>query len=57
MNENEYEISSDKKRLDLAMIHDFLTNRPYWTEGIPFKMMKSPSRTRSASAYIIKAGR
>ena len=40
MNENEYEISSDKKRLDLAMIHDFLANQSYWAKGIPFEVMK-----------------
>ncbi len=40
MDENEYEISTDRKRLDLAMIHDFLANRSYWAAGIPFPVMK-----------------
>ncbi len=40
MDENEYEISTDRKRLDLAMIHDFLSNRSYWAAGIPFPVMK-----------------
>lgn len=40
MNENEYEISTDKKRLDLAMIHDFLANQSYWAKDIPFEVMK-----------------
>ncbi len=40
MNKNEYEISLDKKRLDLAMIHDFLANQSYWAKGIPFAVVK-----------------
>jgi N-acetylglutamate synthase-like GNAT family acetyltransferase len=40
MNEDEYAISTDKKRLDLAMIHDFLANESYWAKGIPVKVMK-----------------
>ncbi len=40
MDVNEYEISTDRKRLDLAMIHDFLANRSYWAAGIPFPVMK-----------------
>jgi len=40
MNENEYEISMDKKRLDLSMIHDFLANQSYWAKDIPFEVMK-----------------
>lgn len=40
MDENEYVISTDKERLDLAMIHDFLANQSYWAKGIPFEVMK-----------------
>jgi GNAT superfamily N-acetyltransferase len=40
MNENEYEISLDKKRLDLVMIHDFLANQSYWAKGIPLEVVK-----------------
>ena len=40
MNEDEYEISTDKKRLDPAMIHDFLANESYWAKGIPLEVMK-----------------
>jgi N-acetylglutamate synthase-like GNAT family acetyltransferase len=39
-NEREYEISTDKKRLDLAVIHDFLAHRSYWAKGIPFEVMR-----------------
>ena len=35
MNENEFEISTDKKRLDVAMIHGFLANESYWAKGVP----------------------
>ncbi len=29
MTEQDFEISTDKARLDLAMIHDYLANRSY----------------------------
>lgn len=37
---NEYELSTDKGRLDLAFIHDFLADRSYWAGDIPFEVMK-----------------
>ncbi len=40
MNDNEYEISTDKARLDLAMIHDYLSNRSYWALGVPLSVVK-----------------
>jgi GNAT superfamily N-acetyltransferase len=40
VNENNYEISTDRSRLDLAMIHDFLANRSYWAAGIPVPVVK-----------------
>ena len=40
MNEEDYEISTDKTRLDLEMIHDFLTNRSYWSAGVPFSVVE-----------------
>jgi GNAT superfamily N-acetyltransferase len=33
----EYRITTDKNKLDLAMIHDFLSNRSYWAQHIPFE--------------------
>lgn len=39
-NEHEYKISTDKKLLDFAMIHDFLANESYWAKGIPVEVMK-----------------
>ena len=35
-----YEISTDPVRLDLSLIHDFLSNRSYWAAGIPFEVMQ-----------------
>ncbi len=40
MNEDEYEISTDKKRFDLSMVHNFLANESYWAKGIPLEVMK-----------------
>jgi GNAT superfamily N-acetyltransferase len=37
---DEYEISTDNKRLDLGLIHDFLANGSYWARGIPFETVK-----------------
>jgi GNAT superfamily N-acetyltransferase len=36
----EFEISTEKERLDLSLIHDFLANRSYWARHIPFEAMK-----------------
>ncbi len=44
MKQDDYEISTDKERLDLAMIHDFLANQSYWAKGIPFAVMKRSIR-------------
>ena len=40
MNELNYEISTDKTRLDPAMIHDYLANRSYWAAGVPLAVVK-----------------
>lgn len=37
---NEYEISTDRGRLDLLFTHDFLANQSYWARNIPFEVMK-----------------
>jgi GNAT superfamily N-acetyltransferase len=33
-------ISTDKNKLDLPYIHQFLSNESYWAEGIPFDIVK-----------------
>lgn len=40
MNDSEFEISTDKKRLDLGVIHDFLSRRSYWALGISRDVLK-----------------
>jgi len=40
MSEEDYEISADKSRLDVAMIHDYLANRSYWAEGVPLSVVR-----------------
>ena len=34
--EGEYHITSDKARLDLNAIHDYLSKESYWAQNIPF---------------------
>jgi GNAT superfamily N-acetyltransferase len=29
------EISTDKSRIDVAIVHDFLSNQSYWAKGVP----------------------
>jgi GNAT superfamily N-acetyltransferase len=36
----EYLISTDKSRLDLTCIHDFLSNHSYWAKGIPMETVR-----------------
>jgi GNAT superfamily N-acetyltransferase len=38
-NKGEYSISTDRDRLDVALIHDFLSNRSYWAQGIPIDVV------------------
>lgn len=36
----EYTISTDKARLDITTIHDFLANQSYWAIGIPIETVR-----------------
>jgi len=36
----EFQISTDKRRLDLDVIHDFLRNRSYWAQGRSVEVIK-----------------
>ena len=40
MGNGEYVISTDKTRLDVAMIHNYLSNRSYWAKGIPLDVLE-----------------
>ncbi len=37
---NEYLISTDKQKLDIELIHNFLTNESGWSTGIPMEKVK-----------------
>lgn len=39
--QNEYfEISSDPRRLDVALVHEYLSGETYWARGIPLEVMR-----------------
>src|SRR5438034_813391 len=35
----EYVISTDRSRVDLAVVHDFLSRSSYWAQGIPLEVV------------------
>lgn len=41
---DEYTISTDPVRLDLAAIHDYLSNRSYWVPGISFSDVEQAAK-------------
>ncbi len=51
----EYFISTDKSRLDLTVIHDFLT-KSYWAAGIPIETVKK-SIEHSLAFGVYKDGK
>jgi GNAT superfamily N-acetyltransferase len=51
----EYLISTDKRLLDLPVIHSFLTTS-YWAEGIPFEIVKK-SIEHSLNFGVYKEGK
>jgi GNAT superfamily N-acetyltransferase len=34
---DEYSISTDRARLDLQFMHNYLSNESYWVQGLPFE--------------------
>jgi GNAT superfamily N-acetyltransferase len=34
---DEYSISTDRARLDLRFLHNYLSNESYWVQGLPFE--------------------
>ena len=38
---NNYTISTDKRKLNLEVIHDFLANSSYWAEGRSFDVVRA----------------
>jgi hypothetical protein len=37
----DYTISTDKNRLDISLIHNFLTNKSGWSDGISYEKVKA----------------
>jgi GNAT superfamily N-acetyltransferase len=37
---NDYIFSTDKEKLNVELIHDFLSNHSYWAKGIPLSAVK-----------------
>lgn len=35
-----FEISTDKSKLDIAVIHDYLSNKSYWAKNIPVELVQ-----------------
>ena len=38
--EDQYEISTDKSRLDVSVIHQFLSQESYWAQNIPLEIVE-----------------
>ena len=36
----EFEISTDPARVDMATVHEFLSNQAYWSPGVPLDVMR-----------------
>ena len=36
----DFKITTDNSKMDLLVIHDFLTNQSYWSKNIPFEKVK-----------------
>ncbi len=41
IHKNEYTISTDKNKLDISSIHEFLSNEADWSNGIPLNTLKT----------------
>ncbi|NLR79762.1 GNAT family N-acetyltransferase [Chitinophaga eiseniae] len=40
IHEGEYTVSTDRSRLDINAIHDYLSRESYWSQNIPFDIVK-----------------
>ncbi|HXC34626.1 MAG TPA: GNAT family N-acetyltransferase, partial [Candidatus Acidoferrales bacterium] len=49
-------ISDDRTRLDIALIHAFLSERSYWAQGVPIEIVER-SIQNSLCFGMFKAGR
>lgn len=52
MTENAY-VSTDKQKLDIPMIHNFLCNIAYWSKGIPLEcLQKAVENSLNFGVYL-----
>ncbi|MBR0799450.1 GNAT family N-acetyltransferase [Bradyrhizobium jicamae] len=51
----EYEISTDRQRLDVAVIHRFLAEESYWSPGIPRSVVERAIRNSLCFAVYHRA--
>jgi GNAT superfamily N-acetyltransferase len=56
LTEGDLVISDDKTRLDIALIHSFLSGRSYWAKGVPVEIVERSIRN-SLCFGMFKAGR
>lgn len=40
LHDHEYSISTDKSKLDIAYIHNFVSTQSYWAQGIPLSFVE-----------------
>ncbi len=52
----DYCISSDPSRLDLAFVHNWLSNVSYWSSGIPLKLVERLVRHSFCAGVYHKSG-
>jgi GNAT superfamily N-acetyltransferase len=51
----EYTISTDPARLDLALIHEFLSQEAYWSQGLPYGVfVKSVENSLTFGVYHVE---
>ena len=56
ISEGDVVISDDKARLNMAVIHAFLSQRSYWAKGVPIEIVERSVRN-SLCLGMFKAGR
>ena len=59
--QDSYTISTDKARLDVRAVHEFLANHSYWPRGIPLKVARVVSDLATfawlADVFIVESHR
>lgn len=44
VSKGDYHITTDLNKIDLAVVHDYLSNQSYWTPGISFEKVEKAAR-------------